>query len=43
MMIEATGQTWIVRDMETGHSPQLAAPEQLCGIIIELAEKFQAM
>ena len=43
MILEATGQDWIVRDIETGHSPQLAAPEKLCGIIVELAEHFAAM
>lgn len=43
MMLEATGQDWVIRDIETGHSPQLAAPEKLCGIIVELAEHFEAM
>ena len=43
MILEATGQDWIIRDIETGHSPQLAAPEKLCGIIVELAEHFEAM
>ena len=43
MMLEGTGQVWITRDIETGHSPQLAAPEQLCRIILELAKQFQAM
>ena len=43
MMLEATGQDWVIRDIETGHSPQLAAPEKLCGIIVELAEHFGAM
>lgn len=43
MMLEATGQKWITRDIETGHSPQLAAPEKLSGIILELAKHFEAM
>ena len=43
MILEATGQDWIIRDIETGHSPQLAAPETLCSIIVELAEHFEAM
>ena len=43
MIIEATGQDWTIRDIETGHSPQLAAPEKLCDIILELARHFEAM
>ena len=43
MILEATGQDWIVRDIETGHMPQMAAPEKLCGIIVELARRFEAM
>ena len=39
---EATGQAWIIEDIETGHNPQLAAPERLCGIILDLAKQFQA-
>ncbi len=42
-MIQGTGQDWITRDIETGHSPQLAAPEELSRIILELAERFEAM
>ena len=41
MMIQGTGQEWITKDIETGHSPQLAAPERLSAIIMELAEHFQ--
>lgn len=43
MMLDATGQEWITRDIETGHSPQFAAPEKLSGIILELAKHFEAM
>ena len=43
MMIEGTGQEWITRDIETGHSPQLAAPDKLSGIIIEIAKQLEAM
>ena len=42
MLEEATGQAWIIEDIETGYSPQLAAPERLCGIILDLAKQFQA-
>ena len=43
MMLQGTGQEWIIRDVDTGHSPQLAAPEKLCGIILELAKRFEEM
>ncbi|KAL8852520.1 MAG: hypothetical protein Q9221_002644 [Calogaya cf. arnoldii] len=43
MMLEGTGQDWITRDIETGHSPQLAAPEKLSSIIIEVAKLIEAM
>ncbi|KAL8900041.1 MAG: hypothetical protein Q9207_005889 [Kuettlingeria erythrocarpa] len=43
MMIQGTGQEWITRDIETGHSAQLAAPEKLSSIVIELAEHFVAL
>ncbi|MCJ1383829.1 hypothetical protein MMC17_006943 [Xylographa soralifera] len=33
-------QSWIIRDMATGHSPQLAAPETLTDIILDLAQQF---
>ena len=40
MTLHGTGQEWIAGDIETGHSPQLAASEQSSSIIIELAEQF---
>lgn len=43
MMLQGTGQEWITREMETGHSPQLAAPEDLARHILELAEMFVCM
>ena len=43
MMLEATGQEWITKDIETGHSPHLAAPETLSSIIMELAKHFEAL
>lgn len=43
MMLEATGQEWITRDMETSHSPQLAAPEKLADILVELAKHFESL
>ena len=43
MMLQGTGQEWITKDIETGHSPQFAAPEKLSSIILELAKQFEAM
>ncbi|KAL8798185.1 MAG: hypothetical protein Q9182_006877 [Xanthomendoza sp. 2 TL-2023] len=43
MMLEGSGQEWITRDIETGHSAQLAAPETLKNIIIEVSKQFEAM
>ncbi|KAL8654427.1 MAG: hypothetical protein Q9226_003440 [Calogaya cf. arnoldii] len=42
MMLDGTGQEWIIRDIETGHSPQLAAPGKLSSIIIEVAKLIEA-
>jgi len=42
-MLERTGKEWIVRDIATGHSPQLAAPEMLTDIILEAAQQFEAL
>ena len=43
MMLEGTGQEWITKDIETGHSPQFAAPEKLSNIMVELAKHFETM
>ncbi|KAL8820634.1 MAG: hypothetical protein Q9223_001178 [Gallowayella weberi] len=43
MMLQGSGQEWITRDIETGHSAQLAAPESLSSIIIEIASQLEAM
>ena len=43
MIIEGTEQEWLVRDIETGHSPQLAAPDKLSDMIIELTQQFEVM
>ena len=43
MLLAGTGQQWITRDIETGHSAQLAAPEKLSSLIIELAKLFEKM
>ncbi|KAL8793250.1 MAG: hypothetical protein Q9195_004186 [Heterodermia aff. obscurata] len=43
MIIKGTEQEWLIRDIETGHSPQLAAPDKLSAMIIELAQQFEVM
>ena len=43
MMIEGTGQDWIVKDIDTEHSPQIVNPEKLSEILLELAKKFEEM
>lgn len=42
-MLESTGRKWIVHDIATGHSPQLAAPEKLVEIILDSARQFGAL
>ena len=43
MMLQGSGQEWIIRDMDTGHSAQLVAPDKLVGIFLELARDFEAI
>lgn len=43
MMIETTGVQWIIKDIDTGHSPQFVAPEKLCDMMVELAKQWEGM
>lgn len=43
MIIQASGHEWIVRDVDTHHSPQLADPEKLADIILDIAKLFEAL
>ena len=43
MMIEGTGAEWIVKDIDSAHSPQLSQPEKLSAILVELAETFEKL
>ena len=43
MIIKGTEQEWLIRDIETGHCPHLAAPDNLSTMIIELAQHFEVM
>ncbi|CAD6440487.1 e270e43b-db82-4c61-af9d-ba165a004efc [Sclerotinia trifoliorum] len=40
MFMQNIGEEWMVRDMDTGHSPQLVQPERVCDVLIELARGF---
>ncbi|KAF2242846.1 hypothetical protein BU26DRAFT_510087 [Trematosphaeria pertusa] len=40
MMIEGTGVDWIVKDIESGHSPQISQPEKLTAMLVDLAKGF---
>ncbi|ORY05271.1 hypothetical protein BCR34DRAFT_590937 [Clohesyomyces aquaticus] len=41
MMIDGTGVDWIVRDLECSHSAQIAQPEKLRDVLMELAGFFE--
>ena len=43
MMIQGTGQEFITKNIDTGHSPQLVQPEELSDMVVEVGEKFQKM
>ncbi|KAF2791057.1 hypothetical protein K505DRAFT_310276 [Melanomma pulvis-pyrius CBS 109.77] len=43
MMIDGTGAEWIVKDIESGHSPQISQPEKLTTLLVDLAKQFEAL
>lgn len=43
MMLDGTGAQWVVKDIESGHSPQISQPENLTAILIELAKGFESL
>lgn len=43
MMLDGTGVDWIIKDIESGHSPQISQPEKLTAILVELAKGFEAL
>ena len=42
-MVQATSQKWITREIQTGHSAQLSATEELSKVILELAKQWEEM
>ena len=34
MMIDGTGVEWILKDIESSHSPQLSKAEELAGLLV---------
>jgi hypothetical protein len=43
MMLDGTGVEWSVKDIESGHSPQISQPEKLTAILLDLAKTFAAL
>jgi hypothetical protein len=43
MMIDnAKGPEWVVKDIESDHSPHLSQPEKFRDMLLELAKQFEA-
>lgn len=42
MIIDGTGAEWIVKDIESGHCPQLSQPEKLVEILVDLVKGFES-
>ena len=43
MMIKATEQRWILRDVDSGRNPQLSQPEKLTEVIVKLVKHFEGV
>lgn len=43
MMIDGSGAEWVVKDIESGHSPQISQPEKLTSILVDLAKGFETL
>lgn len=43
MMIDASGVEIAIKDVESGHSPQLSHPEDFTKIIVELSQTFEKL
>jgi hypothetical protein len=43
MMLDGTGVEWIIRDIESGHSPQVSQPEKLTALVLALVADFEAL
>lgn len=41
MIDSTTGVEWIVKDIESGHSPHLSKPEQFSEMLLALAKVFE--
>ncbi|KAH7394352.1 hypothetical protein BKA66DRAFT_606552 [Pyrenochaeta sp. MPI-SDFR-AT-0127] len=41
MMIDGTGVEWIIKDIDSGHSPQISQPEKLTELLVDLAKGFE--
>ncbi|KAF7874179.1 hypothetical protein EAF04_002851 [Stromatinia cepivora] len=43
LFLRGTGVDWIVRDVDTGHSPQLVEAEMICELLVELVRGFEGL
>jgi hypothetical protein len=43
MLIKGTEEQWIIKDIDSGHSPNLSAPEKLCDVLEELGKHFESL
>jgi hypothetical protein len=43
MMIDGTGVNWTLKEINSGHSPQLVKAEELKTMIVDLVESFQKL
>lgn len=41
MMIDNSGVEWVVKDIESGHSPQLSQPEKFSELLLDLGKGFE--
>ncbi|KAH7088923.1 Alpha/beta hydrolase fold-1 [Paraphoma chrysanthemicola] len=43
MMLDESGVEWIVKDIESGHSPQVSQPAKLAEMLIALTKTFESL
>jgi hypothetical protein len=42
IMLDGTGVEWIIKDIDSGHSPQVAQPEKLANILVDMTKTFES-
>lgn len=43
MLLVGSGVEWLVMDIDSGHNAQVSRPEELVGILVEVAEVFEGL